>query len=488
MSVDLDIDEIDFATLPLELRAEFERRFRKKDQLTEAQGFLADLHPHQLAFIQDKSRRKAALCSRRAGKSFLILAWLIEGGLLDPGGQSVYVARSKGDARRILGPAIHHYQSRWPQLGLRLREQDGQLKLVVDASGHEIWLAGAKDQHAIDKFRGSKYRRVAIDEAQEYGQFLRELVIDVIEPALIDKAGDLALCGTPGPVPAGMFYEVTTGDSGSPKWPTHHWTLLDNPHLVDAQRELDDFCREYGLTKDSATYRREYAGEWVRDIGAQVYPYSYELNAITKGDVPGGLSHVLSVDIGFTDATAFVVAGVSNVSPNIFILESRKRTEMTPSDVAASVTKYIGTYGRGLRVVVDEGGIGKGYAAEMRSRYGIGCVPAEKTKKRAFQEIVAGELKAGTIKIVASECGDLLDEMAVLQWGAGHVAEDGRFENHCCDALLYSVRASRSWYRPPVPGPVIGSPEWHDAERKRQRDMIMERVRKRNKGRGWRRS
>jgi len=106
-----------FAQLPPELRGELERRIRSARDIRTARRFLADLHPKQRAFVRDKSRRKVALCSRRAGKSHGILAWLIDGALEDPGGLSVYVARSKGDARRILQPAIDYFGARYAGVG-----------------------------------------------------------------------------------------------------------------------------------------------------------------------------------------------------------------------------------------------------------------------------------------------------------------------------------------------------------------------------------
>lgn len=452
-----------FAQLPPELRGELEQRIKAAKALRGARRFLDDLHPKQRAFVLDKSRRKTALCSRRAGKSHGILAWLIDGGLDDTGGMSVYVARSKGDARRILQPAIDYFSQRYPELRLKLREIDNQLLLVVGLTRHSIWLAGCKDQSEVGKFRGAKYMRVAIDEAQEYGAFLRELVTDSFEPALIDKAGELLLAGTPSPIPAGLFYEATTGD-GSPAWPTHHWTIFDNPHIQNAEQEVRLFCETYGLNTEAPTYQREYLGKWVRDEGALVYPYSSVANAVTADQVPTGLRYVLGVDIGFTDATAFTLVAIRSAFPEVWVLRSWKRVGLIPSAVAAHVEAFREELGAGLQIVVDEGGIGKGYAEEMRQRYGIGCVAAEKTKKRAYQEIVAGELRSGTIKIVARACGELLDELCLLQWAPGRAEEDPRFENHCADSLLYAVRAARTWYQPELEPPKPGTPEWWAAE------------------------
>ena len=475
----------EFSQLPSELRAELERRINRIAALESAKRFLVDLHPKQRAFVLDQSRRKVALCSRRAGKSHGVLAWLIAGALDDHGGLSVYVARSKGDARRILQPAIDHFTALYPDLGLKLREIDGQLLLQVAITRHQIWLAGCKDKSEVGKFRGSKYKRVAIDESQEYGAFLYELVTDAFEPALIDKAGHLLLAGTPSPIPAGLFYECSTGD-GSPQWPTHHWTIFDNPHIPDAAGEIEAFCKTYGLDKSAATYRREYLGEWVRDDGALVYPFSSQINSVVAAEVPELDNYVLSIDVGFVDATAFTIIGFRRDHPELWVIRSVSMTGLIPSAVAAHTERHREEFGPGLQIVVDEGGMGKGYAEEMRQRYGIGCTAAEKTKKRAYQEIVQGELRSGTIRIVASACEQLVDEMALLQWGPGKQQEDPRFDNHCCDSLLYGVRTARAWYRPEIESPKLGSPEWYAAEATATKAAIRKRAESRQQTIGLR--
>lgn len=434
---------------------------------------LADLHPKQRAFVEDKSRQKAALCSRRAGKSWGIAAWLIEGGLTDPGGLSVYIARSKGDARLIIWNDVLEVMSKKYGLGLRLREIDNQL-MVELPNQHRIWLAGCKDSSEIGKFRGKKYRRACVDEAQELA-FLQELIAASVQPALVDKKGELCIAGTPGPIPGGFFYEKTTGD-GSPQWPTHEWTILDNPYIQDAEEELALLRNSYGWTTDHPTYQREWLGKWVRDEGALVYLYSAAKNAFTE--LPeGDYSYALGVDIGFTDSTAIVVAAVRAGHPEVYIVEAWKREGLIPSAVAAHVARFIEQY-KPLRVVVDEGGAGKGYAEEMRQRYNIPCEAAEKSKKRAFQEIVGGDLKAGVVKVDPWKCGALLDEIAILQWRADKLAEDERFENHAADAFLYVVRSLRAWYRPEREPPAPGTPAALLAEQKRIKEETRRRVQK----------
>jgi hypothetical protein len=447
-----------------------------------ADRLIALCHVKQAAFVRDPSRRKAALCSRRAGKSFGLLVWFIVGALTDPGGLSVFIARTKGDARRILEPAVIELRRR-TGLDLTFFERDGQLMIELPGA-HLLWLAGCKNQGEVGKFRGAGkgYRRAAVDEAQEYADdLLRKLVLGSLEPALLDKKGELAITGTPGPIPAGLFYEITTGEGGT-LWPTHEWTIHDNPWIEDAETEIAGYLKLYALAEDSPNVQREYYGRWVYDPTALVYPYVGAKNACAPDDVPtDGATWCLGVDLGSTAATAFVLGCIVPGAAHVFIKSCAKFENWIPSRIAAEVERYRKEI-PGLRVVVDEGGLGRGYAQEMRERYGIPCEAAEKTKKRAFQEIVAGELRSATIKIDAWACRELLDEMSILQWLPDRSEEDSaRFANHACDAMLYCVRALRGHYNPEREPPKPGTPEWWEARREQERKAARDRSRKRAK-------
>lgn len=416
------------------------------------------------------------------------MVWFIVGALTDPGGLSVFIARTKGDARRILEPAVMELRSR-TGMALRFFERDGQLMLGLPGR-HSLWLAGCKDQSEVGKFRGAGkgFRRAAVDEAQEFADdVLRRLILGALEPALLDKHGDLCVTGTPGPIPAGLFYELTTGEGGT-QWPTHHWTIHDNPHISDARAELEAYLKQYGLTAEAPVYQREWMGKWVHDPSALVYPYVGALNACGPEDIPSEHTNwVLGVDLGSSSATAFVLGCIVPGGAHVWIKSAEKYEDLIPSTIAA----YIERYRRdvpGLRVVVDEGGLGRGYAQEMRERYGIPCEAAEKSKKRGFQEIVAGELRSATIKIDPWGCRVLLDELSILQWLPDRSEEDSvRFANHAADAFLYCVRALRGNYRPEVEPPKPGTPEWWAAQRDKDRKSARDRSKKRA-GAGFRRA
>lgn len=444
--------------------------------------YMRALFGKQKEFATDTSRKKTALCSRRAGKSEAIAAWLLEGAEATPGELSLYIALSRNNARMIMWRTMEALQRRHkPHMDrFKFREKDNQL--IVETPGkHQIWLAGCKDSVEIEKFRGMKYKRVAIDEAASFGSWLNDLIFDVLEPALMDLKGELALTGTPGAIPAGPFYTATTGDGG-PLWRTHRWTVLDNPYVPHANEERVRKMEENRWDENHPTYRREWLGEWVRDEGALVYPFD-KRNIYHNRPDPDDTSwrYVLSIDVGFTDSMAIVVGAYRRHHPEIYILESFKKEGLTPSQLAVTVEKYRKRF-KLQDIIIDVGGLGKGYAEEMKRKYGIECTPAQKTQKRAYIEIVRGELLSGNIKVQPVEAGALLDEWQVLTWNEDRSKPDDRFEDHCSDAALYLVRAVTTNYRPETVHTPLTLEEkninWMAENKRREMEQVRQKLRR----------
>lgn len=456
--------------------------------------FIETLHPKQKLFVLDPSPRKAALCGRRSGKTSGIAAWFVEGMLKKPGSRCVYITQSAGQSRRniwdkVLTKLIGQYH-----VPLKLTQRTGQL-MVEHPNGSSLWLVGCADRGEMEKFRGDSYYRVCIDEAQAFGDWLGPAIEDSIEPALMDLRGTLALAGTPGPAKAGYFFEVTTGMR--PGWSVgHHWTVVENPHMpeyqtVDArQAYLDQKRATNGWDLNHPTYRREWMAEWIDDTGALIYPFTYSANAWTPdmeqgpyGLPPGDYRFGLGIDLGFGDrSTAFVLVANRLGAQELFVIKSYVRSRMIPTALAAHVQQLqaeVRTKAeRALTVVVDEGALGKGFAEQMRV-LGAGCIAAQKSDKRSFQEYVGGLISGGHVKASFSDCRELLDEARKVQYDADTGKEDERYQRHCCDALLYIVRHMLPRYRPELEPPKRGTPEAHKIEEKAMREHLIKEREKR---------
>lgn len=423
-------------------------------------ALMASLHPAQMAFAADDSPRKAAVCSRRAGKSHAAGVWLYQGAEREPSGMSCYIGLSKSHARRVAWASFLKL-NRVFNLGLSFGEQDGQLQ-VKHPNGHVIWLAGCADASEIDKFRGATegFCRVVVDEAQAFGGYLQELVEDALEPALLDRNGLLALTGTPGPVCAGYFHAVTTGGDiqhGIEALPTHTWTVRDNLAIPHAAEWLEKRRIARGWSENHPTYLREWCGQWVNDAGALVYPLTRALNHEAP-PVAEGWRYALGVDLGASGTTAFVVAATIPRSGRIYLVHAEKRTDMLPQAIGARIEQLRLQY-PGASVVIDEGGLGQGYAMQFRAD-GIGCKAAEKRTKRAAQDWLRGLILAGAVRAEWQYIRPLTDECSVLSWDEQGEKEDDRFANHCADAMLYAARELGSYYKPELEEPAFGTAEW----------------------------
>jgi hypothetical protein len=461
-------------------------------------------NPKQLAFVKDDADRKTALCGRRGGKTTGIAGWLYGGMVERPGTRQVYIGITRGSARQILWDGVLLRMVK--EYGLPLREtmRDGQL-IIRHSNGSTLWIAGCDDKRELDKFRGQPFYRVNIDEAQGFPEeVLQPLIEDVLEPALADYRGQIALTGTPGPLDIGYFHAATTGMVGG--WSCgHQWDVRDNPWFANDTQTKDtrypnraaEFLAD-GLLKcnndpEHPTYLREYLGKWVHDAGALVYPFTGDNSwQPESAEHPFGLPHGdyvygLGVDLGFGErSTAFVLAAYRRGTGEVYLLKAYTRSRLIPTHLAAHVQavreRLRKEVDAGLRVVVDEGALGKGYAEQMRSM-GVGCEAAEKSEKRSYQEYVGGLIRGKQVKCNFAECKDLLVEAKKLQFDPETAEEDERYTRHCCDAMLYIVRSLFPRYNPELVEPVYGSPEWHRAQAKAIRDEHIKAAKKRQAAR-----
>ena len=183
----------------------------------------------QQDFINDPSKLKAALCGRRAGKTYAICYYLIQEAFRAPESICAYIGLSRISAKRLMWQALKRANRQF-KLGMRFNNAE----LIATLPNHsQIFLAGANDEGDIDKLRGSAYRLVALDECASFGPHIDTLVEEVIEPALLDYDGTLALIGTPNAACRGLFYKATTDKSYG--YSLHHWTVLNNPHIPKAR-------------------------------------------------------------------------------------------------------------------------------------------------------------------------------------------------------------------------------------------------------------
>lgn len=414
----------------------------------------------QRLYRDDRSRRKAALCTRRAGKTEGTASTLIDDAIDFPGSVSLYLALTHKSAKRIIWPILKKL------LAGRADAKTNETDLSVTfTNGSVIIIGGAETNDDVEKYRGWKLRRVVVDEAASFGNRLRYIIEEVLEPALFDLLGDLELNGTPSASCVGYFHDVTTGRV--PGWNTHKWSVLDNPHIPHAKVELARMLKERGWDETHPVYLREWCGRWVRDENSLVYGgFSREQN--TYAALPKEIRlwrNVLAIDLGYDDPVAFGIATFAYDHPKVYLRGGFHKRGMIVSEVAAKAAEYIEKYSP-VKVLMDTGGLGKMIAEEIKVRYNLPIEPAEKSEKPAMIELLNDDFRTSRAMV---EAGDpAAEEFETLQWDPKRVGkEDEQYPNDLSDAKLYAYREARHWThqaKPALPAPGTTERATLDAE------------------------
>lgn len=412
------------------------------------------LYVPQMRFIDSPHELASACCTRRAGKSHACAVGLLHKALSTPLAQTLYVGLTRQSAKNIMQPTIDRLLKAH---SIKSEYFKAELRFILENGSHIVLTGAGDSSRDIQKLLGMAYDLVVIDEAQSFPPHLKELIYDVLQITIAERSGKIRVIGTPSIVATGFFYDIATGVETNQYWDTHHWSWRDNKavcHLIQGQ--IDRMVEKNPHVIETPAYRRNYEGEWVADADNLVYRFVANRNAVSRDslkdmDLVPCAYHCLGVDLGFKDATAFVLVGWSPQSPNAYVVDSFKKSGMIPSEIAKVIQEYHDKYPNIIKTVVDEGGLGKSIAEEWRRRYLLAVTPAQKTEKRLFIDEINGMFIEGRIQILPGN-EELIDELKSLVWLDGERRhENPACDNHLCDSLLYSLREARAYlYTPPA--------------------------------------
>lgn len=434
--------------------------------------------PKENAFVLDPAIFVAAQCSRRAGKSnglglrFWRTMWKY------PNSVCRYIALTRESAKNIMWPVLQEQDDRF-KIGAVFTESNLTISIP---NGAKLQLFGADMKNFIRRLKGVKSPGVGVDEAQDFGPHLVDLVEGVLEPTIADYPdGWLALSGTPGPIPSGLFYDIT--ETGLHDYSTHKWTLFDNPYMPNARAFVDSLIRKHGWGPNHPTLLREWYNQWVLDRDALVFQYDASRNDYLELPKQKPLV-ILGIDIGFRDADAIAVLGWypqnSKLEPgdaSTYLIEEviTRKQGLTP--LIAQIESLRAKYDV-YKIIMDMGGLGKKIGEELSRRYKIPVEPAEKQRKMEHIELLNDALRTGHFK--AKKESQFAKDAMVVEFNTEKSTPDRkviseRFHSDICDAVLYGWFASYSFsFEAPKQGPKPGSKEWAKEEEDKMWEQELE--------------
>lgn len=254
--------------------------------------------PHALAFHARHQKSAVVVWHRRAGKTVMCIADLIEKALRNPleMPQYSYIAPTYKQAKKV---AWRYLKKIAEPVTKKVMESELSVELV---NGAVISLFGADNP---DSLRGLYHDGVIIDE---YGDIAPMLYGEIIAPAVADRDGWVVFIGTPkGP---NHFYELYKDAANDPDW--FNSTLRASESGVFSHERLNKIKKQPGMDED--TYNQEFECDFhAANKGAYYAKQLNELEAAGHmGLFPWDPSKpvITAWDIGWSDDTSIWFAQI----------------------------------------------------------------------------------------------------------------------------------------------------------------------------------
>jgi hypothetical protein len=452
-----------------------------------ADAILEQLLPMQRDLALDPRKRLALLTPGRTGKTFTVRAHLFRSALTQPGSLNVYIGLTRLKARQEIWEGPSGIVNLCERLGLKEPEvtfNRQEMLFRIPSLNSTIMCGGADDKKTIEVYRGGPgYEVVWIDEAKSHDADLLDVLIDdILVPRINARNGVLGICGTPGSMLRGQFYDITRSSSElsvafgeeNPvedlKWSMHRWNLAMNTTKVP---KTDLSLWQLALrmkkakewTDQNPTWMREYLGLWAADDtdfcyrfraytddGAEFNTWSpapptsdnpFGLPTVAKlegGDVAIKWQFAIGLDLGSTDPCALEVLAFSEQTKRIYHVHEWYRQTLSIDAIADALVEAVKKVQRYTEypaaIVGDTAGMGVTILEEVRMKTGHRVAPAVKADKLGFIGLVNDDLVDGRLKLLRKS--HVAEEMASLQWDDSGKRENKAQPNHGCDGTLYA--------------------------------------------------
>jgi hypothetical protein len=414
--------------------------------------------PIQARFRRDRAALLSYLAGRRHGKTEGLVTRMAT--YARPDAMTAYVAPTITRAHEILLPVLRTLER---EAGLRWTQKGS---VVEFPNGGQVRLMGMSNIAEIQKLRGEDLLAAYFDECGvPKSDVLKAAVLECAWEALRKHRGEpgsgAILAGTPGPIPEGFWWEVSTQNDtdGHPMYGAsrHYGTIFDNPVFAGGKAErsiAEDLANRLYVSKEDSKYRREVLAQWCLPSELRCYG-QYDGRVLPNSDAPQTGRTIMAVDFGWHDSTAIVVLRLSDYQvdepqadgsvrqtrgEHVHVLYAEKRQHWALPDLAERCRELRELYRVGT-VVGDQAGAGKQVVESFASMFGVPMLSSQKNGmglKRSRIHTINDLFAIGHIYLYEA-ARPLVDELKTLVWNEDRDDHDERQPDHAADAFGYAV-------------------------------------------------
>jgi hypothetical protein len=297
------------------------------------------LFDRQLEVLNSGNGTKLICCSRRSGKTLLLVAAELVECMRVPNTTCLYIGSTMEQTEILVDSTANQIIE---QCGLR-DKKGRRLDWKHFDNGSRIIVRGLSNTKDPDQIRGHKAKIIVIDEFFHLKtELLEYLQREVLQPMQMDYADSYKfICaGTPPSI------KSTYGEWAWRNWEVPHfeWTFRENPYPLDPEAKeeyVNNILREKGLDWTSSFARREYGGEWIYDDDLLLYPEYHTY--IPQEAVPSfNVDMVLfGIDYGVSDSDTLIGIAWDTTGRRGFVFHEDKFNRLDIKDRTVSQLEYL---------------------------------------------------------------------------------------------------------------------------------------------------
>lgn len=214
--------------------------------------------------ISDRSLKFIFHCSRRIGKTFLMLVDALEICLTERNVPLKFAGPTRTQIKKIVHPIFKEITMDCPSAIKPIWKSTDHM-YVVPKTGAELVMEGCSNGHE-ENLRGPACRKAYVDEAQSFKHNLKYVVQDILMPQLITTGGSMVIAGTSPATPVHDYVKLIQEAQAKKAY------LSFDIHKAGYPKDLvAKFCEEAGGPQ-STTWRREYLNEITVDEESAIIP------------------------------------------------------------------------------------------------------------------------------------------------------------------------------------------------------------------------
>lgn len=423
--------------------------------------------------IHSCGRKRFVLnCSRRIGKSFLMVLIAIEAGLKHRKWKIKFAASTADDLEEIILPLFEEILTDCPE-DLKPKWKAQKQKYVFPSTGSEIKLSGCDNRLKANRLRGTAANLVIIEEAGSIPE-LTYVVRSVLAPQLISTGGMMLFASTPPDSPGHEF--VSIAETARRTGAYAHRTIFDCPRY--SKEQVDEFIREeagdmpveeYLQTED---FRREFLAEFLTDPTRAVLKYATQdvlkrcVELYLKLQRPSHFVAYEGMDVGWSPDWTAVLFGYWHHLERVLVIEReiilrRMSTDELATKVKAVEVELFGPtrqtpQGHGAKEPRRWSDYDARLLFELADKSGLVFSPTAKDDRDTAIDNLNRMLPGYNDRLAISEtgCPVLLEQMRDAIWNKGRT-DFARTKKHGhFDALAGLIYLSRNIVRDENPVPA----------------------------------